>query len=105
MRCPTQTLHRGWRSYASAARPHHPKLPPTISLDHFLQRGKAIRLWRAIIRGCRRISDPRTRAETLGFAREEFRRNRRVGDIGQIRYLISTGKTQWETMERYIDGL
>jgi hypothetical protein len=23
----------------------------------------------------------------------------------QIRYLISTGKTQWETMSRYIDGL
>ena len=23
----------------------------------------------------------------------------------QIRYLISTGKTQWEGMERYIDGL
>jgi hypothetical protein len=23
----------------------------------------------------------------------------------QIRYLISTGKTQWENMERYIDGL
>lgn len=23
----------------------------------------------------------------------------------QIRYLISTGKTQWESVERYIDGL
>jgi hypothetical protein len=23
----------------------------------------------------------------------------------QIRYLISTGRTQWEGMERYIDGL
>jgi hypothetical protein len=23
----------------------------------------------------------------------------------QIRYLVSTGKTQWESVERYIDGL
>lgn len=22
-----------------------------------------------------------------------------------IRYLLSTGKTQWESMERYIDGM
>lgn len=24
---------------------------------------------------------------------------------GHIRYLLSTGKTEWESMERYIDGL
>jgi len=41
----------------------------------------------------------------LRFAKEEFVRNKEVKDITQIRYLISTGKTQWETMERYIDGL
>jgi hypothetical protein len=30
-----------------------------------------------------------------------------IGDFlqAQIRYLISTGKTQWENMEKYIDGL
>jgi len=41
----------------------------------------------------------------LDFAREEFKRNKDVKDLTQIRYLISTGKTQWEGMERYIDGL
>lgn len=41
----------------------------------------------------------------MGFARIEFERNRKVEDITQIRYLISTGKTQWEGMERYIGGL
>ena len=60
----------------------------------------------------------------MRFARDEFKRNKEVKDIvcsagrgiggrianwfgvqTQIRYLISTGKTQWETMERYIDGL
>jgi hypothetical protein len=24
---------------------------------------------------------------------------------GHIRYLLSTGKTEWDTMERYIHGL
>ncbi|KAK0113341.1 hypothetical protein ONS96_014207 [Cadophora gregata f. sp. sojae] len=93
------------RTYASQARKRPSRLESTISLDHFLQRSKALSLWRDIVRGCKKISDPSTKAETLRFAKEEFVRNRRVKDITQIRYLISTGKTQWETMERYIDGL
>ncbi|CZR56081.1 uncharacterized protein PAC_05969 [Phialocephala subalpina] len=93
------------RSYASQAKPRPRRLNQTISLDHFLQRGRALALWRTIVRGCRRISDPNTKEETLRFARDEFKRNKGVTDITQIRYLISTGKTQWETMERYIDGL
>ncbi|KAH8594695.1 hypothetical protein B0O99DRAFT_624435 [Bisporella sp. PMI_857] len=92
------------RTYATAAnRPS--RLGKTIGLDHFLQRAKALALWRSIVRGCRRIDDPRKREETLGYAREEFKRNKTVEDISQIRYLISTGKTQWDTWERYIDGL
>ncbi|KAH6672496.1 hypothetical protein B0J14DRAFT_74765 [Halenospora varia] len=75
------------------------------SLDHFLQRERAIKLWREILRGCRQVSDPNTKKETLDFAKEEFRRNKDVKDLTQIRYLISTGKTQWETFERYISGL
>jgi len=45
------------------------------------------------------------RKEAREMARTEFERNKGVTDITQIRYLISTGKTQWESMERYIDGL
>ena len=37
------------------------------------------------------------------FARAEFERTREVHDIGHIRYLISTGKTQFDGMRRYID--
>ena len=37
------------------------------------------------------------------FAREEFERNRNVTELGQIRYLISTGKTQFDSMRRYVD--
>ncbi|KAH9223002.1 hypothetical protein DL95DRAFT_254100, partial [Leptodontidium sp. 2 PMI_412] len=94
------------RSYASlAARKRPTGLKSTISLDHFLQRTKALSLWRDIVRGSKKISDPSTRAETLRFSKEEFVRNKSVQDITQIRYLISTGKTQWEAMERYINGL
>ncbi|PSS15335.1 hypothetical protein M430DRAFT_51942 [Amorphotheca resinae ATCC 22711] len=93
------------RGYASAAKRGPSRLGKAIDLDHFIQRGRALALWRTIVRGCRKIPDEGTREETLRFAREEFRRNRNVEDLTQIRYLISTGKTQWETMERYIDGL
>ncbi|KDN69443.1 putative complex 1 protein [Colletotrichum sublineola] len=105
----------------------------TLSLEHFLQRSRAISLYREIIRGTRRIADPNTRAESRRFAREEFERHRDVTDLvspfpapgafsasqfpplaepkltgdskGHIRYLISTGKTEWQGMERYVDGM
>ncbi|KAK2023024.1 complex 1 protein [Colletotrichum zoysiae] len=88
-----------------------------LSLDHscasthptpesqFLQRSRAISLYREIMRGTRRIADPNTRAESRRFAREEFERHRDVTDLGHIRYLISTGKTEWQGMERYVDGM
>ncbi|GKT41531.1 LYR motif-containing protein 2 [Colletotrichum spaethianum] len=74
----------------------------TLSLDH---RSRAISLYREIIRGTRRIADPNTRAESRRFARDEFERHRDVTDLGHIRYLISTGKTEWQGMERYVDGM
>lgn len=84
-------------------------------------------LYRTILRGTKRIGDPGTRSETRGFARAEFERHRGVTDLvyilvaaigsmkrdtweltsiqNHIRYLLSTGKTEWETMERYIEGM
>ncbi|CAL3970015.1 unnamed protein product [Diplocarpon coronariae] len=105
MRCSILSLRQARRTYASTPTKRPSRFDGTISLDHFLQRRRVITLWRTIIRGCRRISDQNTKAETLQFARDEFRRNKEVKDIGQIRYLTSTGKAQWQTMERYIDGL
>ena len=37
--------------------------------------------------------------------KEEFERHKNVTDITKIRYLISTGKTEFDTMERYIEQL
>lgn len=91
----------------SSAKPRRPssKLGPTVSLDHFLQRSKAISLYRRILRDCRRIPDAGSREETRRFVRDDFERNRGVTDLSQIKYLIGTGKTQWEGMERYITGI
>ncbi|TQN65832.1 Subtilisin-like protease 2, partial [Colletotrichum shisoi] len=75
-----------------------------LSLDQFLQRSRVISLYREIIRGTGRIADPNTRAESRRFVRDEFERHRDVTDLGHIRYLISTGKTEWQGMERYVEG-
>ncbi|CAK7221262.1 hypothetical protein SBRCBS47491_004468 [Sporothrix bragantina] len=95
-------------SAGSAGKPSRPSRlggKPALSLEHFLQRGRALALYRTIVRGTRQISDPTTRTETLRFAREEFERHRGVTDLTHIRYLISTGKTEWENTERYIGGM
>ncbi|KAI1500164.1 hypothetical protein F5X99DRAFT_253718 [Biscogniauxia marginata] len=92
-----------FRSYATD--PAKSRLGATLSLDHFLQRSRALSLYRAILRGTRRISDPPTRAETRGFARAEFERHRGITDLGHMRYLLSMGKTEWETMKRHIGDM
>ncbi|KAK0384020.1 hypothetical protein NLU13_8109 [Sarocladium strictum] len=91
------------RAYATHARPS--RLNKALSLDHFLQRSRVLSFYRTIIRGTRHIADKGTRLETRGFARAEFERHRNVTDIAHIRYLLSTGKTEWESMERYISGM
>lgn len=98
---PARVALQALRRYATRSS----RFGANVSLDHFLQRGRALALWRQILRGTRRITDDSTRSEMREMARYEFKRNKNVTDITQIRYLISTGKTQWEGMERYIDGL
>jgi len=93
------------RGYATHHRPASSRLRDTLSLDHFLQRQRALSLYRTIIRGTRSIPDPTTKAESRKYARDEFERHRNVTDISHIRYLLSTGKTEWESMERYIKGM
>ncbi|KIV94440.1 hypothetical protein PV10_02207 [Exophiala mesophila] len=78
--------------------------PPPLSLDQFIQRQRVLTLWRDIVRSLYKIPANR-RGEPITYARTEFERNRHVQDIQQIRYLISTGKTEFEAMRRYIDEL
>ncbi|KAF7916013.1 uncharacterized protein EAE98_010868 [Botrytis deweyae] len=75
-------ITRTIRSHSSA-KPRRPssKLGPTVSLDHFLQRSKALSLYRRILRDCRRIPDVGSRDETRRFVRDDFERNRGVTDL------------------------
>ncbi|KAI9374994.1 hypothetical protein BJX61DRAFT_540268 [Aspergillus egyptiacus] len=76
---------------------------PTISLDHFIQRQRVLALWREIIRALNKIPNSPTRTELRDYARHEIERNRNVTDLQHIRYLISTGKSEFDMMRRYID--
>ncbi|KKK19500.1 hypothetical protein P175DRAFT_0501397 [Aspergillus ochraceoroseus IBT 24754] len=76
---------------------------PTISLDHFIQRQRVISFWREIVRSLYKIPKSPTRDELRDYARHEFERHRNVTDLQHIRYLLSTGKSEFEMMKRYID--
>jgi len=78
--------------------------PPPPSLEHFLQRSRVLTLYRSIVRSIHRIPATK-RGEYLAHARGEFERNKHVTDITQIRYLVSTGKTEFDTMARYIEEM
>ncbi|KAF2721870.1 hypothetical protein K431DRAFT_284550 [Polychaeton citri CBS 116435] len=93
-----------WRkTYATFAPSKELKGKPLLTLEHFLQRGRALALWRDIIRAVHRIPRSATRDEMREFARVEFERYRNVHDLDHIRYLISTGKTQLDSMRRYVE--
>ncbi|EFW17849.1 predicted protein [Coccidioides posadasii str. Silveira] len=78
---------------AAVARPSRLRKPA------FIQRQRALKLWRDIVRGINKIPPSTTRDELRVFARQEFERNKNA----HIRYLISTGKTEFDAMRRYID--
>ncbi|KAI9706569.1 MAG: hypothetical protein M1836_003576 [Candelina mexicana] len=64
-------------------------------MTQFLQRQRALALWREIVRATNKIPASTTRNEMRRFARDEFLRNKDVTDL--------TGKTEFDSMKRYID--
>ena len=78
----------------------HLKRPVVGSLSDFILRQRVIALWRDIVRTANRLPKG-TQYEMKKFAREEFERNRCVSDSVQIRYLVSTGKTQLDKMKEW----
>ncbi|MCJ1438742.1 hypothetical protein MMC27_008132 [Xylographa pallens] len=76
-----------------------------LDLDHFLQRQRVLALYRTIVRATNKIPVSGTRKEMQTFAREEFERNKGVEDLTHVRYLVSMGKDQFKTMQRYVDEL
>ncbi|KAF1973990.1 hypothetical protein BU23DRAFT_462800 [Bimuria novae-zelandiae CBS 107.79] len=91
------------RTYATVLRTNSSRLrsrgKSPLGLDHFIQRQRALALWRDIVRSTASISEPGIRQEMVQFARSEFEKHRHVTDLSHIRYLISTGKTQFDTMK------
>ena len=81
------------------------RVSAALSLDGFLQRQRVLSLWRGILRTTNKIQSKHIRGEMRGFAREEFERHRLVKDFTQIRYLVSTGREQMNTMQRYVDEM
>ncbi|KAL4869414.1 hypothetical protein BDV12DRAFT_167728 [Aspergillus spectabilis] len=88
---------------AASSRPSSKLRKPAINLDHFIQRQRVIALWREIVRALNKIPNSPTRGELRDYARHEFERHRNVTDLQHIRYLISTGKSEFDIMKRYID--
>lgn len=94
------------RSYAttSTRTSRLPASKPPLSLDHFLLRQRVISLYRTIIRACHKMP-PQTRDEMQRYAREEFEQQKTVEDLRKIRYLLSTGKTEFERLGKQVSGM
>lgn len=79
-------------------------LGETLTFDQFLLRSRVLDLYRTILRGIQKIPDPQTQAESKKYVREGFEQHRHVKEADHIRYLLSAGKAEWESAERYIGG-
>lgn len=96
------------RTYATPT-PHPTRTPthkPFLTLDRFIQRQRAIALYRAIIRATNQIPKKSSaRAEIRDFARAEFERSRNVEDILAIRGFIGRGREEFEKARGFMEGL
>ena len=92
-------IHRLSRTYATRSPTHRSLLSnkPPLSLDHFLLRQRVLALYRTIIRACNRIPSP-IREEMQEYTRAEFERQKDVEDLRKIRYLLSTGKAEFDRL-------
>lgn len=115
---PAASIARSTKSSASSSstQPPSPSSPSPsklrtknreapLSLEHFLLRSRVLNLYRTIVRAIYQIPDPDARKDPIAHAKGEFSRNRNVRDKDQIRYLVSTGKAEWDGMRRYVEEL
>ncbi|KIW80072.1 hypothetical protein Z517_06687 [Fonsecaea pedrosoi CBS 271.37] len=78
---------------------------PPLSLDHFIQRQRVLSLYRDILRSLYRHMSHPQRGESIAYAKGEFTRNKDVREIERIRYLISTGKAEWDGVRRGVEEM
>ncbi|KAF2486654.1 hypothetical protein BDY17DRAFT_321430 [Neohortaea acidophila] len=97
---------RSLRLYATFSRARSLKdKGPVLTLEQFLQKQRVLGFWREIMREVHKIPPSSTRQEMREFARTEFERNRHLKDLDHIRYLVATGKTQLDSMRRYVEQI
>ena len=64
-----------------------------------------IHLYRDILRSLYRHMLSPQREDSVAHARGEFMRNKDVTEIERIRYLVSTGKAEWDGVRRGVEDL
>ncbi|KAI7861870.1 hypothetical protein BDF14DRAFT_237015 [Spinellus fusiger] len=70
----------------------------TLTLDHFLTRGRVISLYRQILR-CTKGLDKSDAREIRAWARSDFERSRHEVELDKIKSLLSSGKHQMHTLQ------
>ena len=91
------SLSRTYATSTSTIRRSRLANKPPLSLDHFLLRQRVLAFYRTIARACDRIPSP-IREEMREYARAEFERQKGVEDLRKIRYLLSTGKAEFDRL-------
>lgn len=76
-----------------------------LSLERFLLRSRVLKLYRTILRAIYQIPNKDARKDPVSHAKGEFARNRNIQESEQIRYLVSTGKAEWDGMRRYVEEM
>ncbi|BGP57614.1 hypothetical protein JCM8202v2_005258 [Rhodotorula sphaerocarpa] len=66
------------RASHAAPRPSRFANKPALPLDYFVNRTKALALYRQFVRATKSLGDSRTRWETMQWIRNDFERNRAV---------------------------
>jgi hypothetical protein len=89
MRIAMRTFKRGYATVGQPPSRLRLRGKAPLGLDHFIQRQRALALWRDIVRSTASIPDAATRNDMRQFARTEFEQHKHVTDLGHIRYLIS----------------
>ena len=99
---PVVSLSRIFRRHYPNHRSRLPRSP--LSLDHFLLRQRVLGFYRTVVRACYKLP-AESRADMLEFARLEFESRKEENDLRKIRYLLSTGKAEFDRVRGQVGGI
>ena len=94
---PLYSISRTYATSTSTIHRSRLRTKPPLSLDHFILRQRVLAFYRTIVRACNKVP-PAIREEMRQYARVEFERQKEVEDLRKIRYLLSTGKAEFDRL-------